>query len=90
MTKSLAKYNFPGEFKKLEKQVKVIGRESRSLFKVLQVNTTGKTNKEIDNEVSPAAGEIPSEELEGIMISDPTNKLILVRQGNIWRKVEVK
>jgi len=91
MSKSLVKYNYFGEFKGLQKKVLTLGKTARVISKHLEVkSTSGKTSKEIDNEVAPAASEIPLSELNGISISDPTNNLMLIRQNGEWRSVKTE
>jgi hypothetical protein len=97
MSKSLAKYNFPGEFKSLQKKVKVLGRTTRILSKHKEVNTTGlsypfstESNVKIDKEIEGPCGNLPTEELDGILISDPTNNLVFIRQNSEWKKVKVE
>jgi hypothetical protein len=46
---------------------------------LLAVNTTGKNNAQIDSSLAYAAK-------DGMMIHDPTNHLLLVRQGGSWSK----
>lgn len=90
MSKSLSKFTFPGEFKSFQNKVKVLGKNTRVLSKNREINSTGKTSKEIDNEVAPAVSEIPLAELNGISISDPTNNLFLIRQNGEWRKIKTE
>jgi hypothetical protein len=52
-----------------------------------EVNTAGLTSKQIDEAVSPEPGEPPPE--NGRLASDPTNKLLLIRQNNVWRRTSV-
>lgn len=90
MSKTLSKYTFEGEYKKLKRRLDVISRNHRVLSKQKEVKSTvGKTSLQIDNEISPQL-ENPSEELNGIIVSDPINNLLLVRQNNVWRKIKTE
>ena len=88
MSKTLVKYSFPGEFKSIQRSIKTLGRTVRNLSKLFEVdNASSKTNKEIDEAVITAYGLIPPEELNGLLISDPANKKLLVRQRSEWNQV---
>ena len=92
MSKTLIKHNFPSEYKQISQKLSVTERSY--LFDnvyLTEVNTSGLSNKEIDEAVKNAGG-VTGEGLpeNGKLISDPTNKLLLIRQGGIWRKVKVE
>jgi hypothetical protein len=94
MSKSLVKFNFPGEIKALAKKQTVIGRNVRVLSKHKEVNTTGlsypfsaSSNVAIDKMIEGPCGNLPTEELNGILISDPTNNKMFIRQDGEWKKV---
>jgi hypothetical protein len=83
----VSKFNQFGEFKSLQNKVKVLGKSTRQISKHREIDTTGKSNVEIDIEVEGPCGGLPTEELNGIAISDPVNNLFLIRQNNKWRKI---
>jgi hypothetical protein len=86
MTKPLLKPNFPAEYGALRRKIETLERASLQSSILLEVNTTGLSNEEIDKIViGGGGGEPPNAKL----ISDPTNKLLLVRQAGVWRKVSV-
>lgn len=96
MSKSLAKFSFPGEFKNLEKKVKVLGRNTRVLSKHKEVNTTGlsypfsaSSNIVIDKQIEGPCGNLPTEELNGILVFDPTNELSFLRINGNWKKISL-
>lgn len=90
MSKTLSKFTFPGEFKTLQRSVKTLGKTVRILSKIFEVyGASAKASKEIDEAVIIATGELSPEELNGLLISDPQNKTVLVRQEGIWNTVFV-
>lgn len=91
MSKSLSKYDFFGEFKSVQKNIKTLGRTARVLAKLFEVKgASSKTSKEIDEAIIIAFGEESPEELNGLLISDPVNHYLLIRQSGIWKKVKVE
>lgn len=97
MSKSLSKFSFEGEYNKLHDKVKTVTREIRVVSKLKQINTTGlsypfsaSSNVAIDKMIEGPCGELPTEELNGIMISDPTNGYIFVRQSGAWKRLKVE
>lgn len=78
--------NFPAEFNKLKNKVSILERMIRVLSSLTEINTTGLSNTQIDEQIIAAGYSPPN----GKSISDPTNKLFLVRQNNEWKKVELK
>jgi hypothetical protein len=91
MSKSLSKFDFFGETKNLQKSVRVLGRTIRVIAKLFEVKgASSKTSKEIDEAIVIAFGEELPEELNGLLISDPTNHYLLIRQGGIWKKIKVE
>lgn len=90
MTKALSKFNFPGEFKALQNAVRVLGRTARLTSKLFEVTgASTKTSKEIDEAIIIAYGQLSPEELNGLLISDPTNHYLLVRQEGKWNSIAV-
>lgn len=87
MSKPLAKQSFPAQYGALVRKVETLERSSLQATVLLEVNTTGLTNEEIDKIVIGGGGGEPP---NGKLISDPTNKLLLVRQAGIWRKTKVE
>lgn len=88
MSKTLAKFNFPVEFKSLQNKVNILNKNTRTLSKILEVkSTSGKNSREIDEGIVIAYGEINPSELNGVVISDPKNNLFLIRQNGLWRKI---
>lgn len=91
MSKSLSKFNYFGEFKSLQSKVSVLGRTVKILSKLLEINKASEMiSKEIDESVIISFGENSPEELNGLLISDPTNHYLLIRQNNVWKKVKVE
>lgn len=91
MSKTLAKYDFYGEFKSHQKALKMLGKTTRVLSKLFELeNASSMTSKQIDEAVIIAFGENSPEELNGLQISDPLNHYLLVRQNNIWKKVKLE
>lgn len=86
MSKSLHKENFPAQYGALQRKLATHERSDMQSRYLSEVNTAGKTNKEIDSIVLGGGVGEPG---NGILISDPTNKLLLVRQAGVWRKVSV-
>lgn len=75
------KFNFPSEYKNLLSRVGTLEKSLRDSGYLIEVNTSGLTNSQIDEKVF---GEEILEPLNGKLISDPTNKIILIRQNGIW------
>jgi len=90
MSKSLQKPNQPTEFVNLRAKLESLERSWIIGNILFEVDTTGLSNAEIDLAItSKGAVGPPGTVPNGKMISDPTNKLLLVRQENTWRKVSV-
>lgn len=85
MSKPLVKSNFPVEYKSLSNRVASLERMIRVLSSTTEINTTGLTSEQIDSAVIAEGYAAPN----GKLISDPTNKLLLIRQENVWRRVSV-
>ena len=84
MSKSLHKENFPAQYGALTRKLATHERSDLLSRYLLEVNTKGLSNTEIDKIVLGGGGGEPG---NGILISDPTNKLLLLRQAGVWRKV---
>lgn len=90
MSKTLSKFTFPGEFKTVQKSVKILGKTVRVVSKLFEISgASTKTSKEIDEDVIIATGELSPEELNGLLISDPTNHYLLVRQEGKWNSIAI-
>lgn len=85
--KSVQKYNFPSEYKNLLSRVGMLEKSLRDAGYLVEVDTSGLSNLKIDEKVF---GEEILEPLNGKLISDPTNKLLLLRQENVWRKTKLE
>lgn len=97
MSKSLAKYNQFGEFKRLQERVKSLSKVTRVLSKHKEVNTTGlsypysaASNVVIDKQIEGPCGNLPTEELNGITVYDSTNEIVLFRINNNWKKIKLE
>jgi hypothetical protein len=87
MSKPLHKENFPAQYGALVRKVETLERASLLSSVLLEINTTGLSNSEIDKIVlGGGGGEVPN----GKLISDPTNKLLLVRQSGTWKKAKLE
>lgn len=87
MTKPLVKHSFAAQYGALVRKIETLERSSLLSSILLEVNTTGLSNEEIDKIVIGGGGGSPP---NGKLISDPTNKLLLVRQAAVWRKAKVE
>lgn len=86
--KTIVKPDFFIEYGQIVRKLETLERSFLSdNDNLTEVNTAGLTSKQIDEAVSPEPGEPPPE--DGRLISDPTNKLLLIRQLGVWRKVSV-
>ena len=88
--KPVSKFSFTGEHKSLGSKIGVVSRNVRNLSKHKEVNTTGLSDVKIDEAIEGLCGSLPTEELNGIVISDPTNEMLLVRQNGVWKKLKVE
>jgi hypothetical protein len=87
MTKSLHKENFPAQYGALSRRLETHERSDMQSRYLTEINTSGKTDKEIDAIVLGGGAGEPG---NGILISDPTNNLLLLRQSGVWKKVKLE
>lgn len=83
--KTSIKPDFFIEYGIMKRKLETLERSFRLSSFLPEVNTTGKSNAEIDELVTEGREPPPN----GKLISDPTNKLLLIRQIGVWRKVSV-
>jgi hypothetical protein len=86
MTKILHKENFINGFKSVSQKLETLERSWALLSILPEVDTTGKSNSEIDSAVVGGNGNPPN----GKMISDSINNLLLIRQKGAWRKIKLE
>lgn len=84
MSKTLSKFSQYGEIKGIHNKIGVLGKGYRIQSKNREIDTTGLSNIGIDEAVEGPCGNLPTEELNGILISDPINEKILIRQKGRW------
>jgi hypothetical protein len=87
MSKSLHKENFPAQYGALTRKLATHERSDLLSRYLLEINTAGLTNIEIDKIVLGGGGGEPG---NGILISDPFNGYLLVRQNGFWKKTKVE
>lgn len=81
--KTAIKPDFFIEYGEIKRKLETLERSFRLSSFLPEINTTGLTNpKQIDEAVTEGREPPP----DGKLISDPTNKLLLVRQNGVWRK----
>jgi hypothetical protein len=86
MSKPLVKPSFPSEYTSEKRKLETLERSFILGGNLFEVNTSGLSNKEIDEIVVGGRGNPEN----GRMISDSVNKLLLVRQEGVWRRVGVE
>jgi hypothetical protein len=83
--KTSIKPDFFIEYGVVKRKLETLERSFRLSSFLPEINTTGKTNSEIDEAVTEGREPPPN----GKLISDPTNKFLLIRMAGIWRKTSV-
>jgi hypothetical protein len=86
MSKIIHTPNFPSEYSVLKKKIETLERSFLLSTLLTEINTTGLTDAQIDEQVAGGRGTPEN----GKPISDPTNKLFLLRQKGKWKRVSVE